>query len=190
MGDTMKGGNRSAEFLKVNPLGEVPALDLGNGKILSESIVICKYLNEMHGGSSVVGTTAEERADTDMWMMRAWDKVMTPMMAAFQSGPMFNFFKDRRPGCIHKELREPNLKVAQAGLQWFDSQLADGRKFLCGDRFSLADIRFFLIVKFFIGIDKEQAAIVTPMKNISAYFERVGARPSVAAIKPKPKAKM
>merc|ERR1712039_537944 len=101
--DTMKGGNRSAEFLKVNPLGEVPALDLGNGKMLSESIVICKYLNEMHGGSSVVGTTAEERADADMWMMRAWDKVMAPMMVAFQAGPMFNFFKDRRPGCIHKE---------------------------------------------------------------------------------------
>ena len=37
-----KGANREAEYLKVNPMGEVPALVLADGTVLTESLVICK----------------------------------------------------------------------------------------------------------------------------------------------------
>merc|ERR1712216_560037 len=95
------------DFYKINPLGEVPALVMPTGAVLTESIAIAKYLNEKHVGSSVIGNTPEERAETDMWIMRIEQKVLEPMGQAFRNGPMFDFFKDRRPGYMHKELVEP-----------------------------------------------------------------------------------
>lgn len=184
-----KAENRTPEFLKMNPLGEVPALELPNGTVLTESVAIAKYLSDVAGGSSVVGTTPEEKAETDMWTLRINDKIISPMMLAFQNGPMFDFFKDRRPGFIHKELAEPSRAAGKVGLAWLERQFADGRKFLCGERFSLADIRFYCLFNFFAKGDKSQA-LDPALTNIAAYLERVKTRPSAIAILPKPQAKL
>ena len=68
--DLMAGENRQEDFLRLNPAGQLPALQLDNGDILSEITAICEYIDEKNGHSSLVGTTAEERAETRMWMRR------------------------------------------------------------------------------------------------------------------------
>jgi len=177
-----KNESRSSDFYKINPLGEVPALVMTTGAFLTESIAIVKYLNEKHGGSSVIGNTPEERAETDMWIMRTEQKVLEPIGQAFRNGPMFDFFKDRRQGYMHKELVEPMRATGRAGLLWLESQLADGRQFLCGDRFTLADIRFYCLYMFYTKLDESQARDKVATPSVIAYLDRIHARPSAQAI--------
>lgn len=187
--DVPKGENRQPHFLDINPLGEVPALVLEDGTTISESTSIVKYLDLIHGGSSVVGQTPKDAAIIDMWLRRMEEKIIGPMGDSFRNGVMAKFFQDRRPGCIHPEISEPAGKVAAAGLQWLDLQLADGREFLLGEQFCLADIRFHCMVSFFLKADKKQK-IPDACPNVTRYMERLAKRPSALAIKPKPKAKL
>merc|ERR1712110_1006633 len=116
--------------------------------------------------------------------MRVTDKILVPATSAFQNGPMFQFFKDRRPGYIDETLANPQRTAAKAGFAWLDKQLSDGRKFLCGDRFSLGDIRLYCLFSFYITIDKSQH-LDSNLTHVAAYFERIKARPSATAIIPK-----
>jgi glutathione S-transferase len=187
--NVMKGENRSdAAYMKLNPTGEVPVLVLDDGSTLAESTTIAKYLDELQGGTDVCGKNPKDRAMTDMWIRRVEDKVLDGMMKAFASGPMFDFFKDRRPGYIHKTNVPGGLEAAKAGMKWLDGQLADGRQFLCGDRFSLADIRFHCLYNFFSTADKQQKA-PAELGNLNKYLDRVKTRASAVAIVPK-KSKM
>merc|ERR1719231_181839 len=67
----MKAANRADDFKLLNPMGEVPALELADGTVLTESLVICRYLDDQRGGSSLHGESAAARAETDMWAARA-----------------------------------------------------------------------------------------------------------------------
>merc|ERR1712216_1010273 len=101
---------------------------------------------------------------------------------------MAQFFKDRRPGYIHPEIAEPIRQSGMAGLTWLDGQLADGREFLCGNQFSLADIRFHCMVSFFLKMDKN-AKMPDGCSHVTKYMERLAKRSSAVAIQPKPKSK-
>ena len=189
-----KGENREPAFMAVNPLGEVPALVLPDGTCLSESVAIAQYIDDVHTrgeGSALCGRTAFERAETAMWIRRMDDKLLDPMGAAFRSGPMRKFFEGRRPGYVHAEVVGPSIEGALAGLQWFNAQLGDGRRFLCGDRFTLADIRLFCVYSFFLRGDKAQSALHKERRcaHFEAYITRIAERHSAQALKPKKKQK-
>ena len=166
-----KGENRTS--FNPNPLGEVPCLVLPDDTPLSESCCIVKYLDDALGQTSIVGLTAADRALTDMWLKRIEDKVEGPMGAAFRSGPMAKFFAPRRPGYIHPANVPGDQAAAQAGLRWVESVLAgDGRPFLCGERFSLADLRFWNNCAFYARSDPSQS-IPAELKHVTAYMARI-----------------
>jgi len=54
-------GFPTAEYAKINPLGRIPALDLG-GDVIPESEVIAEFLEEIHPEPSLLGATPRERA--------------------------------------------------------------------------------------------------------------------------------
>src|SRR5215470_19985113 len=60
--DLMSGQNRTPEFLKKNPLGGLPVLELDDGSYLTESLAIMEYLEELHPNPPMLGTTPLERA--------------------------------------------------------------------------------------------------------------------------------
>ncbi|KAF4443504.1 Glutathione S-transferase domain-containing [Fusarium acutatum] len=67
--DVMNMENRGLKYRKINPRGEVPALVLDNGFILTEVTAICEYLDDIaQGGVSLSGETPLERAETRMWL--------------------------------------------------------------------------------------------------------------------------
>ena len=83
-----KAANRSDDFQKLNPMGEVPALLLASGSVLSESLVICRYLEEVRtggAGSPLHGASAAERAETDIWAARMESKYLVPLFWAVRS---------------------------------------------------------------------------------------------------------
>ena len=173
--DIMAGANRQSDYLAKNPYGQVPALELDDGRILAETTVICEYLEELNPTPALIGSTPEERAITRMWTRRAVLNVIEPMGSGFRFAEGLAMFKDRM-FCM-PDAADDFKKVAQLGLQKLDG-LIEGQPWLAGDRFTLADITLFSFLDFgrVVGqpIDPE-------CKNMTAWFERVGERPSAAA---------
>ena len=173
--DIRAGVNRQSDFLQKNPMGSLPALELDNGTVISETTAICEYLDEMYPGGNLIGATAEERAQTRMWTRRIDLSICEPMANGFRFSTGLKMFESRIH-CI-PEAAEGLKTSAQKGLQWLDKQLS-GKSYLCGERFSFADILLFCMVDFFANVDQPLDAQLT---HVSAWYARVKARPSASA---------
>ena len=68
--DILKGDNRKPPYTDRNPGGQVPALELDNGKCIGETVAIWEYLEEKHPTPALIGANAEERAEARMWQRR------------------------------------------------------------------------------------------------------------------------
>ena len=173
--DIMGGANRKSDFLKVNPAGQLPALELDDGSILTEITVICEYLDETHLGERLMGATPEERAQIRSWTRWADLNVCEPLANGFRFSEGLPLFQDRMR-CVPEAA--PGLKAcAQDKLEWLDGQLGD-RQFLAGDTYSLADI---LLSSFLAFGEQVGQPLNRDLKTLSAWFDRCQARDSTKA---------
>ena len=173
--DLMAGENRQNDYVKINPGGQLPALELDNGDIIAEITCICEYLDDRDGGSSLIGTTPEERAETRMWARRIDLGILEPLANGFRYAEGAPIFKDRMTLIPHAAA---DLKaLAQEKITWLDG-LMDGKEFVCGDRFTLADILLFVFLEFGTQVGQP---LNDANKNIASLYERVGSRPSAQA---------
>ena len=174
--DLRGGENRREPFLSKNPSGQCPALALDNGSVLAEITAICEYLDEVGpAGKTLIGSTPEERAETRMWTRRVDLNILEPMANGFRFAEGLKLFENRIR-CI-PQASDDLKKTAQEKLTWLDG-LSAGRKYICGDRLTLADILLFCFLDFFAGIKQP---INPDNKNIVAWYERMKALPSAAA---------
>ena len=172
--DLMGGENRREPYLSKNPAGQTPALELDSGATVTEITAICEYLEEKQPSPPLIGTTPEERAETRMWTRRVDIKVCEPMANGFRYAEGLPLFKDR-VRCLPDAA--PGLKlVAQDGVEWLEPRLAG--PWIAGARFTLADILLFAFADFGGQVGQP---LDPKFKNVSAWFERVKARPSAAA---------
>ena len=173
--DLMAGENRKDAYREKNPFGQLPALELDDGRVISETTVICEYLEERKPEPALIGKTPEERAETRMWTRRAVLNVIEPMSNGFRYKEGLPMFKDRMRTIPHAA---DDLKaLAQDGLKLFEQCLA-GKPFLAGTRFTLADIALYSLLDFFVMVGQP---LNPELKHLGAWFERVGARPSAEA---------
>ena len=174
--DLRGGENREAAHLKRNPHGQMPTLELDDGRYVSEIIAICEYLEEKTPAPPMIGATAEERAECRMWTRRVDLNIAEPLANGYRYGEALRFFEKRIPVAPEAS---PGLKMVAANrLKWLNGQMADGREWICGKRFTLADILLYCWLDFGnqVGQPLDQAN-----SNIVAWFGRVAARPSVKA---------
>ena len=174
--DLMSGENRREPFLAKNPSGQCPALELDNGVVLAEITAICEYLDEIGpSGTTLIGATAEQRAETRMWTRRIDLNIAEPMANGFRYTDGIKMFENRIH-CI--PAAGADLKaIAQEWITKLDGQIV-GRAFICGDRLTLADILLFAFLDFFVGV---RQPLNDNNKNIVAWYGRMKARPSAAA---------
>ena len=173
--DIIGGENRQSDYVKINPGGGTPALELDNGSVIAEITCICEYLDELEGGSSLIGTTPEERAETRMWVRRIDLGILEPLTNGFRYAEGEPMFKDRMTLITHAA---SDLKaLAQEKITWLDD-LVNGKDFVCGDRFTLADIMLFVFLEFGTTVGQP---LNKDNKNICALFEKIAARPSAKA---------
>ena len=173
--DIRGGENREGAYLARNPNGTCPALELDDGSMLSEITAICEYLEERRPEPPLIGQTPEERAETRMWARRVDLGVLEPMANGFRYGEGLKMFQNRIH-CIPEA--SAGLKAsAQKKVAWLDGQLA-GKDYLCGKRFTLADIMLYVFLDFFAKVNQP---IDEANKNIVAWHKRVGARASAGA---------
>lgn len=172
--DLRGGENRQAAYLAVNPAGQTPALALDNGQIVAEILAICEYLEEVQPQPALIGATAEERAETRMWTRRVDLKVCEPLANGFRYAEGLPMFQSRMR-CLPEAA--PGLKaVAQDGIGWIEETFKG--PWLCGDRFTLADILLFGFLDFGAMVGQP---LDPKFAKVGEWFARVKARPSAAA---------
>ena len=174
--DLLRGENREAPHLKRNPMGQMPTLELDDGSYLCEVVPICEYLEEKHPNPPLIGATAEERAECRMWTRRVDLNIGEPMINGFRFGEGLKLFA-KRIVCV-PEASSGLKKIAAHRLQWLNEQMADGRDYLCGKRFTLADILLYSFITFASTVGQPLDPANT---NVAAWLARVGARPSAKA---------
>jgi len=173
--DLMTGENRQAPYVAKNPSGQTPALELDDGFILAEITAICEYLEEVHPSPPLIGANPRERAETRMWVRRIDLNVVEPMANGFRFSQGLALFKDR-VHCI-PQAADDLKAIAREKLTWLDGLVA-GRTWITGERFTLADILLYAFLDFGgqVGQPLDGAN-----QTLTAWFERVKARPSAAA---------
>jgi glutathione S-transferase len=94
--DLRGGENRREPYLKVNPSGQCPALELDDGTILAEITAICEYVDEKKKDTpSLIGDTPEERAKTRMWTRRIDLNIVEPALNGFRFAEGLKLFESR-----------------------------------------------------------------------------------------------
>ena len=168
--DLRGGENRRADYLKINPAGQLPALILEDGSLLTEITAICEYLDEITPGDSLVGETAEERAQTRRWTRWVDLNICEPMGNGFRFSEGLPLFETRMR-CL-PEAADGLKACAQDKLAFLNEQMAD-REYLAGKKLTLADILLYSFLSFGANVGQ-------PMNpdhgNITAWFERVKSR--------------
>ena len=148
--DLNAGDHRSADFLRKNPLATVPALQLDDGRVLSESRAICSYLEGLYPAPNLLGVDATERAFIEMADRRAELSLFLPIAQSIRhSHPGLAALEQPQFADYGKAQASKVLRNAQV----FD-QLLQQQEWMAGPRFSIADITAFCALEFARGLMK------------------------------------
>src|SRR5437773_4640873 len=93
--DILGAENRRAPYTDQNPGGQVPALELDDGRVIAETVAIFEYLEEKHPRPPLVGTTPEERAETRMWQRRVELRITEHLYNGFRFAEGLELFRPR-----------------------------------------------------------------------------------------------
>jgi glutathione S-transferase len=171
--DLATNEHRSESFLAKNPFGRVPALELDDGRVLTETRAICTYLEGIKPEPNLMGETAEERAFIEMADRRVELHLFLQIA---------NAVRHSHPALAHLEVPQFADYGASQGqkmretARWLDGVLAR-QPYVAGDRFTIADITAFCGLEFARGLMKFKAG-EEGMAHLQAWRDRIAARPT------------
>ena len=173
--DISKGRSHTPEYLKINPLGQVPALEMDDGTAIAESVAICRYFEVMHPEPPLFGCSPMEIARIEMWQRRIELNWFVPLIEYWHnSSPMWA----DRIGQI-PVLAQHNSAAIGRFLTWLDGDMAD-REYIAGDRFTIADIIALATMdhanSLYVGLE-----VSKELENLARWHETVSSRPSARA---------
>jgi len=178
--DLSKGEQFSESFRKINPDCVVPALELEDGTCINEVSAICRYLESAFPEPPLLGSTPLEMATVIMWDTKVEQQGLVAMRDAFRnSAKGLKGHALTGPVSYEQipELAERGLKGVSVCLNSLNEQL-DGREFVAGDFFSVADITAQVLVDFAAWM---KIAIPDDASHLKRWYEAVSSRPSAAA---------
>jgi glutathione S-transferase len=174
--DLNRGEHRGADYRAKSPLAKVPALELDDGRVLTETRAICTYLEGLHPEPNLMGMDFEERAFIEMADRR---------VELYLLGGIANCIRHTHPGlAVLEQPQFPDFGRSQGDkvlelLKWFD-QLLQEQPWMSGERFTIADITAFCALEFARGLMK-----LVPgehgLSALQAWRDRVNTRPSAKA---------
>jgi len=152
------------DYYTINPKGYVPLLELDDGQRLTEGPAIVQYLADKAPASGLApaaGTMARYR------LMEWLNFVSTELHKSYS--PLFNPAMPEEGKAVYRERLKGRYKYVNEQLE--------GKQFLTGDTFSVADAYLFTVTSWakHVGVD------ITGLANVQAFMARVAARPSVQA---------
>ncbi|MDF1719838.1 MAG: glutathione S-transferase family protein [Minwuia sp.] len=171
--DMMKKENSQPEFLKINPFGKLPTLELDDGTVLTESMAICRYFEEENPEPPMFGRTSLEKAQVEMWSRRAELEILYPTAQCFQHTSDFWIGRLEQ----HKGWGESCHAKTLANMVIFDKHMKD-REFLATDDYTAADITLQCGILLGKGV---KLSIPEELENLTAWWKRVTSRPTARA---------
>ena len=169
----ISGENRTTEFLKKNPLGGLPVLELDDGSYLTESLAIMEYFEELHPNPPLIGTTPMERA-----RVRALERmielgILTRVGTIFQNTHPFMAARVKQS----PEAADAARTQMNATLKVIDDKIGK-RPFVAGERPSIADCTLLAALEFgeFAGVPLDPA-----FSNVARWYTEFKKRPSAQA---------
>ena len=169
--DLLGAENRQPDYLRLNPAGQTPALELADGTIISEVPAICELLEEIHPEPPLIGRTAKERAVTRMWWRRVELNIGLPMVHGFYFSEALELFRSRTR-CL-PEAADGLKERGRDGMRWINGLIE--RDWLAGDRFTVADICLYCYIDQLCEVGQPIPEDCTTLKR---WFDRVGSRPA------------
>lgn len=167
-------------YAKVNPYQQIPALELDDGSVLTESTAICLYLEKLHPEPCLMGATPLEQAQILMWDRRMEINGQMPVADAFRnSNPFFEGRAMSGPDNLEQipALAERGKFRVERFMERLDGFL-EGKTYIAGETFSIADITAFVALDFARVIKVRPPA---ELANLTRWFEAMSARPSAVA---------
>ncbi|MEL6735445.1 MAG: glutathione S-transferase [Pseudomonadota bacterium] len=167
-------GHQSNAMAARNPLKRLPVLELDDGTILSESVAICRYFEELHPDPPLMGVDAVDKAIVEMWQRRMEMHLL--LLVA-------NVFRHAHPAMAEWEVpqivefSEANKPKVMASLDWLNDELAD-RDFISGARFTIADITAMIAIDF---MKPARMALADHHTHVQRWYDAARARPSADA---------
>jgi len=169
--DYAKREHKSPEFLKLNSLGQVPVLVLDDGTAITESVAICRLLEDLHPTPPLFGNDAKSKGLIEMWNRRMEQEVFgTIGNVTLHTN---EFFKERVIQV--PAFAEAQRKMIPGKWAWLDNEMSDGRPFLAGDQFSIADISGMVTLWLSEVFSYE---VPSNLAHVQAWNDRLRQRPS------------
>ena len=165
--------HQSEAFRAKSPLAKLPALELDDGRVLTETRAICTYLEGRYPEPNLMGSDYEERAFIEMTDRR---------IEFYLLGGFANCIRHTHPGLAPLEQPQfPDFGHSQGEkvrvvARWLDSELAH-QPYVGGTRFTIADITTFIALEFARGLMKFNPGD-EGMQHLQAYRDRWMGRPS------------
>jgi glutathione S-transferase len=153
---------RAGDFWDVNPKGYVPALELDDGEVLTEGPAIVQYLADLAPQAELAppnGSFARVR------LQEALNYLTSEIHKSYS--PLF------RPDVL-PAVREERLAYLAKRYALIEKQL-EGRKYLFGDRFTIADAYLFTLTRWARAVKLD----LSGLPNLEAFQKRVGSRKAV-----------
>lgn len=171
--DAAAGANARPDFLRLNPLGKLPVLELDDGSAIAESLAICRYLEAMQPLPSLMGRTPQASAHIEMWTLRMDHELSQPIALAFVHSSVFYRGRVEQVPEVASWARGRALQT----MSWLDGELA-GRSHIAGEDYTLADI----VAQCACVLGKAVGLRIAPeMTHLSRWFAQVSARPTARA---------
>ena len=163
--------HKTAAYAAINPLRQVPVLMLDDGTVIAESIAICRYFEVLNPSPPMFGTGALEQAMVEMWSRRLEQNLFFPVSQVFRH--LHPAMKDMEVPQV-ATWGEANKPRVAALLPILERQLETG-PFVCGARYSIADITALVAINF---MKPAKLAVPSEYRNIARWHAEVSARPS------------
>ncbi len=167
-------GHRGEAVTSRNPLQRLPVLELDDGTILTKSIAICRYFEELHPSPPLFGTGALGRARVEMWQRRIELNLLNAVAHAFRH--IHPAMKDWEIPQV-PEWGEANKPKVIDFLGLLERELA-GRDFVAGEDFSIADITGLVALDF---MKPARIAVPGEFGHVLRWHAALKSRPSANA---------
>ena len=174
--DLMQGEHKTPAFLAKNPSGKLPVLELDDGRYLSESIAICRYLEGIYPEPNLFGTDPFEMGHIEMRNRQMESEFWSPLGVSWVNGPVvakMGLFPTIPEARVHSDATVINY------FERLDRELAQSA-FIAGERFTVADITLLTGIDFartLVGLKPDAA-----LTNFWRWHALVTSRDSVDAL--------
>lgn len=176
------GENLTDAFLQLNPRGLLPTLVLDDGTVLTESVAICRYLEELYPKPNLMGTNPVKKAQIEAANRFVESAGMLPVAEVFRNS--YPKFRNRAIGgnvgsvaALPQLVERGRLQVSNF-FEHLNGMLVE-TDYLGSDEFSIADISALCTIDF--ATTAARIAFPSEHANISRWHDTISQRPSIRA---------